>query len=78
MSKAIILIISCLLALSTACKVSSNIFQTEDGIIVSQIAFVAEFSLNCPNNVDSVQYAEVAGKISPIVRIGDKYQVSDS
>lgn len=45
---------------------------------MSQIAFIAEFSLTCSNQLDNLPlYAEIGNnRLSPVVRIGDKYQVS--
>ncbi|XP_053694899.1 translocon-associated protein subunit delta [Sabethes cyaneus] len=60
-------------------EVKANFFYTKDATIVSQIAFVSEFTLKCSNaGAEKLPlFAEVAGKLSPVVRIGDsKYQVS--
>jgi translocon-associated protein subunit delta len=46
---------------------------------VSQIAFIAEFTLKCAGGGEQTfpLFAEVAGKIAPVVRIGENnYQVS--
>ncbi|XP_055697480.1 translocon-associated protein subunit delta [Phlebotomus papatasi] len=54
-------------------------YSTSDATIVSQIAFVTEFSLECSNvATERVSlFAEVDGRITPVAIIGDtKYQVS--
>uniref|UniRef100_C6FX27 Translocon-associated protein subunit delta n=1 Tax=Phlebotomus arabicus TaxID=578135 RepID=C6FX27_9DIPT len=54
-------------------------YTTTDATIVSQIAFVTEFSLECSNpGAEKVSlFAEVDGRITPVAVIGDtKYQVS--
>lgn len=77
MYKSLVLIAICLFGFSAACKVSSTSFTTTDGRILFYNAFVTEFSLtSCENdNHNFPLYAEVLGKLSPVVRIGDKYQV---
>lgn len=60
-------------------EVKSSFFSTADATIVSQIAFVTEFTLKCANaGAEKLQlFAEVGGKLAPVVRVGDnKYQVS--
>lgn len=60
-------------------EVKSSFFSTSDATIVSQIAFVTEFSLKCSNaGAEKLPlFAEVGGKLAPVVRVGDsKYQVS--
>ncbi|XP_055541710.1 translocon-associated protein subunit delta [Wyeomyia smithii] len=60
-------------------EVKSSFFSTSDATIVSQIAFVAEFTLKCSNaGAEKLPlFAEVGGKVAPVVRVGDtKYQVS--
>lgn len=78
MYKSLILIASCLLGFSAACKVSSTSFTTTDATVLSQIAFLSEFSIsNCKNDINHFPlFAEVDGRLSPVVRIGDKYQVN--
>nr|AAS16917.1 16.1 kDa salivary protein [Lutzomyia longipalpis] len=54
-------------------------YSTTDATIVSQIAFVTEFSLECsnPGSEKISLFAEVDGKITPVAMIGDTtYQVS--
>lgn len=56
-------------------------FTTQDATIVSQIAFITEFTLKCSNKASesSPLFAESDGKLSPVARIGtDKFQVSVS
>ncbi|KXJ69452.1 hypothetical protein RP20_CCG027023 [Aedes albopictus] len=63
----------------TSPEVKSSFFSTSDATIVSQIAFVTEFSLKCSNaGAEKLPlFAEVGGKLAPVVRVGDgKYQVS--
>lgn len=59
--------------------VESTSFTTQDATIVSQIAFISEFTLQCKNKASETEplFAEVDGKLSPVARIGaDKFQVS--
>ncbi|EDS33224.1 translocon-associated protein, delta subunit [Culex quinquefasciatus] len=59
--------------------VKSSFFSTSDATIVSQIAFVTEFTLKCSNaGAEKLPlFAEIGGKLAPVVRVGDsKYQVS--
>ncbi|XP_058060700.1 translocon-associated protein subunit delta [Anopheles bellator] len=59
--------------------VKTNFYSTSDATIVSQIGFVTEFTLKCSNaGAEKLPlFAEVLGKLAPVVRIGDnKYQVS--
>lgn len=60
--------------------VKSSFFSTADATIVSQIAFVTEFTLKCSNaGAEKLPlFAEIGhGKLAPVVRVGDsKYQVS--
>lgn len=56
-----------------------NSFTTQDATIVSQIAFITEFTLKCSNQASETTplFADVDGKLSPVSRIGtDKFQVS--
>lgn len=58
--------------------VKSSFFSTSDATIVSQIAFVTEFTLKCSNaGAEKLPlFAEIGGKLAPVVRVGDsKYQV---
>ncbi|XP_053668966.1 translocon-associated protein subunit delta [Anopheles marshallii] len=69
-------------AIASSCsnpEVKSNFYSTSDATIVSQIGFVTEFTLKCSNaGAEKLPlFAEVLGKLAPVVRIGDnKYQVS--
>lgn len=73
-------IISSVFALTcTNPKVESSSFTTQDATIVSQIAFISEFTLKCSNGASETVplFAEVDGRLSPVARIGtDKFQVS--
>lgn len=54
-------------------------FTTQDATIVSQIAFITEFTLQCGNKASesSPLFADINGKLTPVSRIGtDKFQVS--
>lgn len=72
----------CVAALASAgsCKsptVSSTSFTTADGTIVSQVAYIAEFSLKCGDSQAIPLFAEYAGRVTPVAKIGDnKYQVN--
>lgn len=70
----------CVAALTSAgCKnptVSSTSFTTTDGTIVSQVAYITEFTLKCGDGVAIPLFAEYAGRVSPVAKIGEnKYQV---
>lgn len=77
---AIAAIISASFALTcTSPSVKATSFTTQDATIVSQIAFIAEFTLKCANKASETTplFAEVDGRLSPVSRIGtDKFQVS--
>lgn len=58
--------------------VESTSFTTQDATIVSQIAFISEFTLKCSNKASESTplFAEVDGKLAPVARIGtDRFQV---
>ncbi|GAB6033473.1 hypothetical protein CHUAL_013358 [Chamberlinius hualienensis] len=60
-------------------QVVSQIYTTTDATIVSDIGFIAEFSLSCTNNAKNVNlYAEVNGRTMSVIKApnGDRYQVS--
>jgi len=60
-------------------EVSASAYTTQDATVLTNIAFVAELTLNCGNLVTGLPlYAEINGKTLPAARIGDgnKYQVS--
>uniref|UniRef100_A0A1L8DV93 Translocon-associated protein subunit delta n=1 Tax=Nyssomyia neivai TaxID=330878 RepID=A0A1L8DV93_9DIPT len=73
--------LSCVLGetCSNAKVKSATSFSTTDATIVSQIAFVTEFSLECSNSgAEKISlFAEVDGRVTPVAMIGDTtYQVS--
>ena len=60
-------------------EVSASAYTTQDATVLTNIAFVAEFTLKCGNKVSGLPlYAEINGKTLPAARIGDdnRYQVS--
>ncbi|XP_031631150.1 translocon-associated protein subunit delta [Contarinia nasturtii] len=74
-------IVSLSLGLScTSPTVESDVsFTTQDATIVSQIAFITEFTLKCSNKASETSplFAEIDGKLQPVSRIGtDRFQVS--
>lgn len=87
-SKLVICSILSLLVCLTSATTCNNaeiarkaVFTTVDGTIVSQIAFISDFSLKCSNkDVDFEKlslYAEIDGRLTPVARIGpNMYQVS--
>uniref|UniRef100_U5ESD6 Translocon-associated protein subunit delta n=1 Tax=Corethrella appendiculata TaxID=1370023 RepID=U5ESD6_9DIPT len=79
-SKLIILSLFVTLTIATTCtnpQIKQTFFSTEDATIVSQIAYITEFTLKCSNSAQIQLFAEVGGKLTPVVRVGDdKYQVS--
>lgn len=59
-------------------KVEAASFTSQDATIVSQIAYITEFTLKCDNALPAnyALYAEVEGKPLTAARIGaNKYQV---
>jgi translocon-associated protein subunit delta len=59
--------------------VTAAAYTTKDATVLTSIAFVAEFTLNCGNHVTGLPlYAEINGKTLPAARIGDdnRYQIS--
>lgn len=59
-------------------KAEASFFTSLDATIVSQIAYITEFTLKCDNPLPEnyALYAEVAGKPVTAARIGEnKYQV---
>lgn len=63
----------------TSPTVEATSFTTQDATIVSQIAFIAEFTLKCSNKASETGplFAEVDGRLSPVSRIGtDRFQVN--
>lgn len=53
-------------------------FTNQDATIVTNIAFIAEFSITCANGATiSNLYADIGNNLVPVARTGDgKYQVS--
>ncbi|CAG9789849.1 unnamed protein product [Diatraea saccharalis] len=77
-----ILVISVSGSLAQSCQnpqVEAASFTSLDATIVTQIAYITEFSLKCDNPLPEnyALYAEVDGKSLTAARVGDnKYQVS--
>ncbi|XP_034480013.1 translocon-associated protein subunit delta [Drosophila innubila] len=61
-----------------SCKATLNAFSTQDATILTQLAHVAEFTLQCSNSAQPSLFAEFpCGKVVPVAKVGDsKYQVS--
>lgn len=60
-------------------QIESTSFTTQDATIVSQIAFISEFTLKCsnPEGVNAPFFAEFSDRLSPVVRLSaDRFQVS--
>ncbi|CAG9855212.1 unnamed protein product [Phyllotreta striolata] len=58
-------------------KVTSSSFTTVDATIVTNIAYISEFSVTCESGKAGNLYAEVEGNISPVSIVGNnRYQVS--
>lgn len=60
-------------------EVTPKVYTTTDGLIVANIAFIAEFRLKCRENPQNAPlYAEVHNKIIPVVKSAETndYQVS--
>lgn len=54
-------------------------FTTQDATIVSQIAYIVEFTLNCDGLESAPVFAEFDGQLSPVARTGaNQFQVSFS
>lgn len=75
-------LLSCVAGILGSCKsptITSTSYTTEDGTIVSQVAYITEFSLKCGNEDASIPlFSEYEGRISPVARIGEnKYQVNN-
>lgn len=80
---AILSVFACLVAYASAStctspSVKATTFTTTQGQVVSQVAFISEFTLKCGNGAQNVPlFAEVDGRISPVARTGDnRYQIS--
>lgn len=69
-------------AASSPCKdptISSLSYTTQDGMVVTQVAFISEFTIQCSNKIDTpTLYGEIGGKLLPVMKINGrtKYQVS--
>lgn len=60
-------------------QVTSKSFTTQDATIVTNIAYISEFSLECSSGTVSHLYADVDGIIVPVSEIApNTYQVSIS
>jgi len=60
-------------------KIQAQSYTTRDATILHRIAYIAEFTLECSNEVDGLSlYADVNGESLPVLEIGDesKYQIS--
>merc|ERR1711894_412570 len=60
-------------------KVTSHAYTSNNIFMATETVFLAQFSLQCSNNVKDVNlYAEVNGNVMPVTRSADnsKYQVS--
>uniref|UniRef100_A0A131Z408 Translocon-associated protein subunit delta n=1 Tax=Rhipicephalus appendiculatus TaxID=34631 RepID=A0A131Z408_RHIAP len=60
-------------------EVTPRVYTTTDGLVLANIAFIAEFHLRCKENVLNIPlYADVRGKIVPVVKSTESndYQVS--
>lgn len=59
-------------------QLTSTSFTTEDATIVTNIAYISEFTLKCSNGQVPPLYAEVNGNIVPVSVVGpNQYQVSN-
>jgi len=69
---------SALGASCTSPKVSVTSFSTQDATILTQLAHVGEFTLQCGNGGKPTLFAEFpCGKVVPVARVtDDKYQIS--
>ncbi|KAK7597915.1 hypothetical protein V9T40_014871 [Parthenolecanium corni] len=62
-------------------EITSLSYTTQDGMVVSEVAFISEFTLECANKASGLTlYGEIDGKILPVMKVDDrvhnKYQVS--
>lgn len=61
----------------TSPTVSASTFTSSDATIVSQIASIVDLSFKCSSGEVTQLFAEVAGQVLPVAKVGtDKYQVS--
>lgn len=72
-------IIACAFGAScTNPEVEVTSFSTRDATIVSQVAYIGEFTFKCSNQAKVSLFAELNGKVFPVARVGDSsYQVSN-
>ncbi|BES88284.1 unnamed protein product [Nesidiocoris tenuis] len=68
-------------SLGTVCsnpQIEAKTYTTQDGTVITNVAFVARFSLKCDNGARELPlYAEINGKTFPVVISGkEHYQVS--
>jgi len=74
-----VLFVAFAIASASSCKnptVTSRSYTTLDASVLTSIAYVTEFELNCDGKAANIPlYAEVNGQLSNVVR-GTKYQVS--
>ncbi|EDW47407.1 translocon-associated protein subunit delta [Drosophila sechellia] len=61
-----------------SCKATVSSFSTQDATILTQLAHVGEFTLQCSGAAPASLFAEFpCGKVVPVAKVGDnKYQVS--
>ena len=80
LSLALLLSVICISSANICTKpeVSAQSYTTPDATILTNIGFVAEFTLKCGNGaLNPSLFAELGGKTQPVARIGaNKYQVS--
>lgn len=68
----------CASGAQASCKATLSSFSTQDATILTQLAHVAEITLQCSNSAQPSLFAEFpCGKVVPVAKVGDsKYQVS--
>lgn len=75
---ALFAVISC--GLCESCiepKITSRTFTTQDATVVTNIAYITEFDVECGAGTISSLYADVDGNVQPVSLIGlNSYQVS--
>lgn len=62
-----------------SCQATVSSFSTQDATILTQLAHVGEFTLQCSGAAPASLFAEFpCGKVVPVAKVGDnKYQVSE-
>lgn len=70
--------VACATGAQASCKATLSSFSTQDATILTQVAHVAEITLQCSNAAQTSLFAEFpCGKVVPVAQVGDnKYQVS--